>query len=77
MVRVRPSIILLKDPLAAESLIPIFQRNGKHFFDINSMINCSLVKLLIKRVRLVSMSTRITRMGTHEILCVFILVRVL
>ena len=37
----------------------------------------TLVKLLIKRVRIVNMSTRITPMGTHEILCVFILIRVL
>ena len=30
MMRVRPSIIRLKDSVATESLIPIFQCNGKH-----------------------------------------------
>ena len=37
----------------------------------------TLVKLLIKRVRLASRSTRITRMSTSEILCVFAPIRVL
>ena len=37
----------------------------------------SLVKLLIKRVRLVSMNTRITRMTIGEISCVFVPICVL
>ena len=44
MRRVRPSIILLKDSVATENLIPLFQCNGKHFFDINSMIDCSFIQ---------------------------------
>ena len=43
MMRVRPSTILLKDPVATENLILIFQCNGKHFLNINSMINCSFI----------------------------------
>ena len=42
--RVRPSTILLEDSVAIESLLSTFQCNEKHFFDINSMINCSFVQ---------------------------------
>ena len=41
---VRPSTILLKDPVASEKFIPIFKCKGKHFFDINNMINCSFIQ---------------------------------
>ena len=44
MMRVRPNTILLKDSVTTENLIPIFQHNGKHFFDINSMIECSFIQ---------------------------------
>lgn len=40
---VRRGAILLKGPVVTENWIPIFQHNGKHFFDINSMIDCSLI----------------------------------
>ena len=40
----RPNTILLKDSVITENFILIFQCNGKHFFDINSMINCSFVQ---------------------------------
>ena len=53
-----------------------FRHLCNHLKNVSSSM-VSLVKLLIKRVPLVSMSTRITRIGTHEILCVFILIRVL
>ena len=42
--RVRLNTILLKDPITTESFIPISQCNGKHIFDINSMINCSIIQ---------------------------------
>ena len=42
--RITLSIILLKDPVATKNLIFIFQCNGKHFFGINSMINCSFIQ---------------------------------
>ena len=41
---VRPSILLLKDLATTKNLISIFQCNEKHFFDINSMIDCSFVQ---------------------------------
>ena len=37
MMRVRSSTILLKDLVATDNLILIFQCNGKHVFGINSM----------------------------------------
>ena len=43
----------------------------------NYILVHTLVKLLIKRVRLASMSTRIIRMSTGKILCVFALIHVL
>ena len=42
------------------------------FFVAFAMLFLTLVKILIKRVRLVSMSTQITRASTGEIVCVFI-----
>ena len=36
--------ILLKDPVATKSFIPIFLCNGKHFLDINSMIDCHFIE---------------------------------
>ena len=44
MMRVRPSTIKLKDPVATENLIPIFQCNVKHFFDMNSIIDSSSIQ---------------------------------
>ena len=42
--RVRPGTTLLKDLVVNENLIPIFQCYRKHFFDINSMIDCSFIQ---------------------------------
>ena len=42
--RVGPSTILLKGPVANKNFIPMFQCNGKCFFDINSMIDCSFIQ---------------------------------
>ena len=41
--------------------------------DLPSVLLVTLVKILIKRVRLASMSTQITPASTREIVCVFIL----
>ena len=40
----KSGIILMKDPVAIESLISIFQCNEKHFFDTNSVIDCSFIQ---------------------------------
>ena len=42
--QVRLDAILLKGPVVTENVIPIFQHNGKHFSDINSMIGCYLIQ---------------------------------
>ena len=44
MMRVRVGAILLKCPVITENVIPIFQHNEKHFFDVNGMIDCSLIQ---------------------------------
>ena len=44
MMRVSHGSILLKDSVAPENLVPIFQCNEKHFSDISSAIDCSFVQ---------------------------------